>query len=82
MQFNIIILNEIYIDFFMIFLVINFQKAALHIAIEKENIEIVKILLSNKNIDVNLSTVLIEITNEICIKLFDFIFISIISMEF
>ena len=30
------------------------NKAAIHIAVEKENIEIVKLLLQDKNIDINL----------------------------
>ena len=35
-----------------------FQKAALHIAIEEENVEIIQLLLSNKDIDVNLAQIL------------------------
>ena len=34
------------------------EKAALHIAVEKGNIELIKILLSNPNIDINLYTIL------------------------
>lgn len=34
-------------------------KTALHIAIEKNNVEIVKLLISNKNINVNRITVLL-----------------------
>lgn len=37
----------------MKFLIFYFQKAAIHIAIEKENIEIVKVLLSKDETDVN-----------------------------
>lgn len=35
-----------------------FNKAPLHIAIEKQNIEIVKLLLARKEIDVNTKSVL------------------------
>lgn len=38
---------------------INTQKTALHIAIEKENIEIVKLLLSRPEIDINILCILI-----------------------
>lgn len=35
----------------------NTQKSALHIAVEKDNIEIVKLLLKQPNIDVNIKTI-------------------------
>lgn len=35
-----------------------FNKTALHIAVELENIEIVKLLLKHKNIDVNINSIL------------------------
>lgn len=35
----------------------HFKDAALHIAVRKNNVEIVRILLSNKNIDVNSKSV-------------------------
>ena len=35
-----------------------FKKAALHIAVESENVEIVKLLLANEKIDVNILTIL------------------------
>ena len=38
---------------------IDIQKTALHIAIEKENIEIVKLLLSHPEIDINILCILI-----------------------
>ena len=52
--------KKILIKFFCIFMkfVINIQKTALHMAIEKENIEIIKLLLSNPKIDVNLLFIL------------------------
>lgn len=31
-----------------------FSKTALHIAVEKQNIEIIKLLLSNNNININI----------------------------
>lgn len=34
-----------------------FHRTALHIAVEKENIEIVKSLLSNNTIDVNIKSI-------------------------
>ena len=33
---------------------IHFYKTALHMAVEKENIEIIELLLSNPNIDINI----------------------------
>ena len=33
-------------------------RTALHVAVEKENLEIVKLLLSNKNIDINQRSIL------------------------
>ena len=38
-----------------------FDKTALYLAIEKENIEIVKLLLSNEKIDVNIINIFIFI---------------------
>lgn len=35
----------------------NTQKSALHIAVEKDNLEIVKLLLKQPNIDVNIKTI-------------------------
>lgn len=37
--------------------VFHFHKAALHIAVEEENIEIIQLLLSYKDIDVNLAQI-------------------------
>lgn len=39
-----------------------FHKTALHMAVENGNIEIVQLLLTNKNIDVNLLGILVYIT--------------------
>ena len=41
------------------------NKTALFLAIEKENIEIVKLLLSNKNIDVNIINIFLFIDHKI-----------------
>ena len=35
-----------------------FQKTALYIAVEKENIEIIKLLLSNNRINININNIL------------------------
>ena len=43
-------MNEIF-EYFI------FSNTALHIAIEKENIEVIKILLSDPNIDVNVKAI-------------------------
>ena len=43
------VLNKIYFSFF--------HKAALHLAIENENIEIINLLLENQNIDVNIKSI-------------------------
>ena len=37
----------------MKFLLNDFQKTALHIAVKKENVDIITLLLANKDIDVN-----------------------------
>lgn len=37
----------------MKFLFNDFQKTALHIAVKKENVDIITLLLANKDIDVN-----------------------------
>lgn len=42
-----------------------FQKNALHIAIEKENIEIIGLLLKKNDIDINSTYILILIFNKI-----------------
>ena len=47
-KLNIIYLNEI---------LIKIHKTALYVAIEKENIEIIKLLLTNENIDINILNV-------------------------
>lgn len=52
------------------------EKTALHLAIEKKNIEIVKLLLQNGNINVNIITILNNIfqsnfkTNNLIIRMF------------
>lgn len=53
MPFKINCYNSIPICFFDEIFKILFQKAALHIAVEKGYIEIVKILIESKKIDVN-----------------------------
>ena len=50
MKFKTISLDEIFIYFY---------KTALYLAVEKENIEIIKLLLSNDIIDVNIPYILI-----------------------
>ena len=56
----------------------NIHKAALHIAIEKENIEIVKLLISQTTIDINLPYISLNIHIKFEFKLFNFIPIEII----
>lgn len=46
--------------------IFNFQKTALHVAVQKGNIKIVQLLLANKKIDVNI----------LCILKHDFFFIK------
>lgn len=41
--------------------IIFLNKTALHIAVELENVDIVKSLLNHKNIDVNINSILINI---------------------
>lgn len=41
----------------MIFIVLFFHKTALHIAVENENVEIVKLLLNHPKIDVNIKKI-------------------------
>lgn len=38
-----------------------FHKTSIHIAVEKENIEIIKLLLANQSIDVNILNILMKI---------------------
>ena len=40
------------------------QKTALHIAVEKENIKIVKRLIAHPNIDINIPYILIQIIKQ------------------
>ena len=42
----------------MKFNIIDFNKTALYLAVEKENIEIVKLLLTNDKLDINLGFIL------------------------
>ena len=42
-----------------------FYSAALHIAVEKENVEIVKLLLANEKININLPLIFNSILNQI-----------------
>ena len=49
MKFKIISFNEILIKFY---------KTALYLAVEKENLEIVKVLLTNDKIDINIINIL------------------------
>lgn len=46
----------IFLKFFMIF-----QKTAMNVAIENENIDIIKLILYNKNFDINIPSVLINL---------------------
>ena len=55
-QFKIIYFNKITIQFY---------KTVLYTAVEKENIEIIKLLLANDKINVNTLNILIFIFNEI-----------------
>ena len=41
-------------------LTIHFQKTALYIAVEKENVEIVKLLIAQPNIDINIPYIFIQ----------------------
>ena len=50
MKFKIILFNEI--------LIILFYKTALYLAVEKENVEIIKLLLTNDKLDINLKHIL------------------------
>lgn len=59
MKFSkLLILNEIYFNHLSNFLFLFFHKTALYMAVEKENPEIVELLLACKNIDVNMKSVL------------------------
>ena len=40
------------------------QKTALHIAVDKENIEIIKLLIAQPNIDINIPYILIQIIKQ------------------
>ena len=51
-QFQIVLLNEIILYIF--------NKTSLYLAIEKGNVEIVKLLLTNDNLDVNIMNILID----------------------
>lgn len=42
-----------------------FNKTALHLAVEKENTEMVKILLTNNNLDINVLSIYFNILNRI-----------------
>ena len=50
MKFKIISFNEI---------IIRIYKTALYLAVEKENVDIIKLLLSNDKIDINILNILL-----------------------
>ena len=54
MKFNGIFMNNYFNEICFLFS----QKTALHAAVEKDNIEIVQLLLSIKNINVDIKTIL------------------------
>lgn len=45
-----------------------FYRAPLHIAVDNQDIEIIKLLLSHKNIDVNIMTIKFQCFHEILLK--------------
>lgn len=53
-------------------LILKFDKTSLHIVIENKNEEIVQLLLSQKEIDVNAKSILNDFINIIIINLFQF----------
>lgn len=56
--FQICRFNEIKCAFLLMKFLMKFHTSALHIAVEKENIELIKLLIENKRFDVNQLNVL------------------------
>lgn len=67
--------NEIWPFYFQIQFQIILYKNELYSAVEEGNIEIVKILLNHKNIDVNIQSILIVYLNAVCSFLFYYVLI-------